>query len=248
MKIPIALQLYSVRDDASADLFGVLKKVAQMGYDGVEFAGYYGNDPQEIRKALDDLGLKVEGTHTPIDAFDDAKLQETVDLHHTLGATFAIVPWIPESLRNSPEAALETAKRFDEIAAKLAPHGIRTGFHAHECDMKPLANGKTAWDIIAANTSDAFILQYDTANGLMGGADPVQPIRDWPNRNASLHLKGWGDGKAALVGEGDINWPDVFEAAENGGGVEWYVVEHEEPVDALISVEKCLENLRRFGK
>jgi sugar phosphate isomerase/epimerase len=248
MPVPIALQLYSVRNECAQDLLGVIAQVARMGYAGVEFAGYHGHSAAEIRKVLDDNGLKTEGTHTPIDAFDDEKIEATIELHKTLGTEFAIIPWIPEAMRNTPDACRATAERLTALVERLAPHGLRTGFHAHAGDMRPLENGQSAWQMIAANTPDAFIMQYDTANGLMGGADPVQPIRDLPGRNASLHLKGWSGDHAALVGEGDIDWPQVFDAAENGGGVQWYVVEHEEEEGALEAVEQCLKNLRALGK
>jgi sugar phosphate isomerase/epimerase len=248
MPVPIALQLYSVRQECAQDFFGVLEQVAKMGYAGVEFAGYHGKSAAEIKKVLDDLGLVCEGTHTGMDAFNDENFEATVELHKTLGTTFAIIPGIAESKRNSVEACRETCAWLTELVAKLEPHGLRTGFHAHDGDMKPLENGQSAWQLIAAGTPHSFIMQYDTANGLMGGADPVQPIRDNPGRNASLHLKGWEGDHAALVGEGSIDWNAVFDAAENGGGVQWYVVEHEELEGSIEAVDKCLQNLRAMGK
>jgi len=250
MKIPIALQLYSVRNECAQDLLGVIAQVAKMGYDGVEFAGYHGHSAADIRKALDDSGLKAEGTHTPIHQFDDDILGETIEFHKTIGARFAIIPWLPEEKRNSVEATLQTAAELTALVEKLKPYDILTGFHAHEGDMHILPGGKSAWDILAANTPTEFIMQYDTANGMAGGADPVQPILDWPGRNLSLHLKGYDQGHGPLVGEGAIPWEKVFEAAENGGGVEWYVVEHEEDgeLSPMQAVEKCLQNLRALGK
>ncbi len=248
-KIPIALQLYSVRNDAQQDLFGVLKKVADMGYEGVEFAGYYGHNATDIRKALDDLGLKAEGTHTPIDALSDEKIEATVELHKTLGAEFCIVPWIPESMRNTPEAAKSTGEKMSVICAKLKTFGLKTGFHAHEGDMKPLEGGKSAWTLLAENTPAEFIMQYDTANGMAGGADAVEPIVLNKGRNLSVHLKGYKGGYGGIIGEDDIPWDKVFDACENGGGVQWYVVEHEVESDvALDAVKKCLINLRKMGK
>lgn len=251
MKIPIALQLYSVRVDAEKDLFSVLEKVAKMGYEGVEFAGYYGHDPKEIKKVLDANGLIAEGTHTGYEALNDENFNATVDLHLALGAKFCIIPWIPEDMRNTPEACKATGDKMAVLCAKLNEYGLRTGFHAHDGDMKPLAGGKCAWDLISEFTPKEFILQYDTANGVSGGADAVQPILNNPGRNASLHLKEWaGQHGAAPIGEGDIPWQRVFEAAENGGGVEWYVVEHEaeSEVPPIVSVEQCLVNLRKMGK
>ncbi len=250
MGIPVALQLYSVRNECQQDLFGVLRQVAEMGYDGVEFAGYYGHSPSEIRKALDDLGLKAEGTHTPIADFEEDRLAATVETHRTLGCTFAIVPWIPEEMRNSEESCLATAARMTEIAHRLEGEGLRTGFHAHEGDMRPLAGGSSAWDLLAANTPSSFIMQYDTANGMAGGADPVKPILDWPSRSVSVHLKGYANGHGALVGEPDIPWEAVFKACETVGGAQWYVVEHEEagPLTPIESVRQCRVNLKRLGR
>jgi sugar phosphate isomerase/epimerase len=251
MALPIALQLYSVRNECAQDLFGVLKEVARMGYDGVEFAGYHGHSATDIRKALDDLGLKAEGTHTGLNALDDENFDATVELHHTLGCKFVIIPWMPEELRNSPDAARSTAERLTVLTQRLSGHGLQTGFHAHDGDMRPLAGGPSAWDIFAQNTPKEFIMQYDTANGMAGGADPVQPVLDWPGRSTSVHLKEWsGQHGAALIGDGEVPWPRLFEACESVGGTQWYVVEHESEMEIppMEAVDRCLQNLRAMGK
>jgi sugar phosphate isomerase/epimerase len=251
MKIPIALQLYSVRNECAKDLLGVIRAVAKMGYEGVEFAGYHGHSPAEIKATLDDAGIKTEGTHTGIDQLSDENFNKTVDLHKTLDTTYVIVPWIPEEMRNSPDSCKATAERLTALTEKLAGAGLRLGFHAHEGDMRPLTGGKSAWDLLAGGTPDSFIMQYDTANGMAGGADPVQPILDWPGRSESVHLKEYkgGHGKA-VIGDGDVPWQRLFHACETVGGTKWYVVEHEDdfspsPLDA---VDRCLKNLRRMGK
>ena len=249
MPIPIALQLYSVRNDAAQDLMGVLQRVAAMGYDGVEFAGYYGHEPEAIRAKLDELGLRCEGTHTGLDALQPGRFDETVALHKILGCEYVIVPWIPKEKRATPEACAATAAELTELTAKLESAGLRLGFHAHGDDMDVQSNGKTAYHMLGEGTPAGFIMQYDTANGMSGGADPVQPIKDFPGRNVSLHLKGYSKttGHGAIIGEDDIPWGEVFEAAENGGGVVWYVIEHEdETIPPLEAVDKCLQNARRL--
>lgn len=191
MSIPIALQLYSVRDDCAQDLLGTIAKVAKMGYDGVEFAGYHGHSAAEIRQCLDDNGLKCAGTHAGFASLQDDQLEETVEFHIVLGCQNLVVPWLPEETRNTPEATKETADKLNDISAKLKPHNMRTGFHVHAGDMKPLSNGRSAWDLLGEYTTSDFIMQYDTANGMAGGADPVQPILDWPGRGLTTHLKEW---------------------------------------------------------
>ena len=251
MSIPIALQLYSVRDDCARDFFGTIRQVAAMGYDGVEFAGYHGATSEDIRKVLDETGLKVAGSHAGFDTLQDDKIDETIRFHHVLGCTNLVVPWLPEATRATPEACKETAGKLNAIAEKLKAHGMRTGFHCHHCDMSPLEGGKSAWDLLGENTLPEFIMQYDTANGMAGGADPVQPILDFPGRGITVHLKEWsGEHGAKVIGKGLVPWEKVFEACETVAGTEWYVVEHEsyEGMTPLEAVSSCLTNLRKLGK
>ncbi len=253
MSIPIALQLYSVHKDCAEDFLGTIAKVAKMGYAGVEFAGFHGVDAAAVKKCLDDNGLKVAGSHTGWDTLSDEKFDDTVAFHKAIGCQNLIVPWIPEELRNTPEACAETAKKLTQLVGKLKALGLRTGFHAHSGDMKPLAGGKCAWELFAALTPKEFVMQYDTANGVDGGADAVQPILACAGRCLTVHLKEYkldgGHGKAP-IGEGDIPWQRVFEACETVGGAEWYIVEHEDEsgTPPLVQVERCLQNLRKMGK
>lgn len=251
MSIPIALQLYSLRDDCAQDFFGTIAKVAAMGYEGVEFAGYHGKSAADIRKCLDDHGLKCAGAHTGINLFESDIFQDTVAFHQEIGCTNLVVPWLPEEARNTPESTQQTAEKLNAISEKLKPYQMRTGFHVHAGDMKPLANGRSAWDILGEFTTEDFIMQYDTANGMAGGADPVQPILDWPGRSISVHLKEWsGEHGAKVIGEGLVPWDKVFQACESIAGTQWYIVEHEsyEGMTPLEAVESCLKNLRQMGK
>ena len=102
--IPIALQLYSVRDDAAKDLAGVLSAVAKMGYDGVEFAGFYGHSAEDVRKLLDDNGLKMAGAHVGIDTLLGDELEKSVEFHRTVGNQYLIVPGLGEKWRSSTDA------------------------------------------------------------------------------------------------------------------------------------------------
>jgi len=100
-RIPIALQLYSVREDCAKDFAATLKAVADMGYDGVEFAGYHGATAEELRTMLDDFGLKVAGTHTGLDTLLGDELEKTVEFHKTIGNRFLIVPGLSEEYTGS---------------------------------------------------------------------------------------------------------------------------------------------------
>src|SRR5215831_14773788 len=98
-KIPIAVQVYSVREIAQKDTAGTLAKIAKIGYQGVEFAGYYGHSAQDIRKILDDNGLKAAGTHTGLDTLLGDQLPKTIEFNRTIGNKNLIVPSLPQKYR-----------------------------------------------------------------------------------------------------------------------------------------------------
>ncbi|MES2460225.1 MAG: TIM barrel protein [Armatimonadota bacterium] len=162
-QIPVALQLYSVREDCARDLPEVLKAVAAMGYSGVEFAGYYGFDAAQLKQMLDDLNLKVAGAHVGLDTLLGDKLEESIAFHQTLGNKFLIVPGLAEQHRNSTEAWRKTADTMNGIAAALKPHGLYTGYHNHAIEFKPFTEGgELPWDTFFGNTSADVVMQFDT--------------------------------------------------------------------------------------
>lgn len=247
-KIPIALQVYSVRELAAKDLAGVLKAVGQMGYEGVEFAGYYGHEAKAIRKMLDDSGLKCCGTHIGLETLLGDQFARTVEFNKILGNRFLIVSWMPESRFATVEVAKKTAALFNELAEKAKPHGMRVGYHAHGGDFKKVGD-QTAWELFFSNTVPEVVMQMDLGNCLGAGGDPYAILRKFPGRSATIHLKEHGGKRGAPVGEGEVRWKEVFEICETIGGTEWYIVEQEAyAVPPLESVRICLQNLRKMGK
>ena len=142
MAIPIAVQLYSVREDAAADLAGVLAKVKEMGYDGVEFAGYYDHSAEAVKKMLDDSGLACVGTHSGIDTLLGDEFAASVEFHKTIGNTRPIVPGLPGNYTESADAWKKTADVMNEIAGKLAAEGMKTGYHNHHTEFTAFDNGE----------------------------------------------------------------------------------------------------------
>ena len=248
-RVPIALQLYSVREDCQRDLPGTLAAVAKMGYEAVEFAGYYDYAAADLRKMLDDLGLKVAGTHIGLDTLLGDALEPTVEFNRTLGNRFLIVPGLAEERRGSRAAWLDTARVFNEIAARLQPLGMKTGYHNHHIEFTPM-DGELPWDTFFGNTDAQVVMQLDTGNALHGGADPVPFLERYPGRALTVHLKEQSKtNDKALIGEGEVRWSDLFGLCETTGGTEWYIVEQESYAHPpLECVERCLQNLRQMGK
>jgi len=256
-RIPIGLELFSVREDFNKDPRGTLKRVAEMGYDGVEFAGYPAG-AVELRSMLDELGLVCCSSHTPLEHLLGDKLEETVAFAKTLGNTRLVCPWIGSPYHESKAGWLKAAELFNGIADRLAPHGMETGYHNHHAEFKPEFDGETAWDIFFGNTKKSVIMQLDTGNALHGGGLSVPILKKFPDRARSVHLKPYSvtasktapdAGFRPLIGDDEIPWAEVFELCETVQGTEWYVVEYEcDAYPALQAVDLCLRALKKMGK
>lgn len=243
-KLPVGLQMYSLREQCKTDLPGMLAAVGKIGYKGVEFAGYHGRSAAELRKMLDDNSLVACGTHTPFESVQSDKLKETVEFNRVIGNRFLIVPWMTGK---SKQEWLDKAKLFNEIADKVKADGMFVGYHAHAHDFEKF-DGESAWDLFFGNTKSAVIMQLDTSNCCEGGADPVAVLKKYPGRARTIHIKAHGSGPEAVIGQDKVNWAEVFGFCETKGQTEWYVVEHETSQDPLDAVKRSFEGLKKLGK
>ena len=245
-KVPIAVQLYSVRDMANGDLASTLAAIAKMGYDGVEFAGYYNKDIKDIRKMLDDTGLKCSGTHTGVDQFRGDNFEKTAEIHKILGTKFMIVPGGIDAELHDVEKNKAIAEEFNKWAERANPLGLSIGYHAHGGDAK-LIDGIPAWERFFDATVPEVIMQMDIGNYQMGGGDPYKMIEKFKRRSKTVHLKEGGPGNP-IIGDGTVEWQRVFDLCETVGGTEWYVVEDEAGPSGFERIEKCITALRGMGK
>jgi sugar phosphate isomerase/epimerase len=248
-KIPIGLQLYSVRADCARDLPGTLKAVADMGYAGVEFAGYHGYSAKDLRKMLDDLGLRCCGTHIGLDTLLGEALAHTVEFNQVLGNPFLIVPGLPDEYTASLAAWRKTAAVFSEIVAGIASQGLRVGYHNHHTEFE-LMGGELPFDVFFTTAHTGVVMQLDIGNAIEGGADALAFLRRYIERAGTVHLKEHSHTNPnALLGEGEVNWKEVFAICEKNGKTDWYVVEQESyAFPPLECVGRCLENLKKMGK
>lgn len=243
-KIPVGLELYSVRNECAKDLPGTIEAVAKIGYKGVEFAGYHDRKAKDLRKLLDDNGLVCCGTHTPLETIQPDKLAETIEFNKTLGNNFLIVPYMDPKTK---EGWLAMAKLFNEQAEKVKAEKMFVGYHAHSHDFTKL-DGTSCWDLFFGNTRDEVIMQLDTSNCMDGGADPVAVLKQYSKRARSIHIKEWGGPADAVIGEGKVDFAAVFDICEKNGVTQWYVVEHEREGDAVENVRRCFAGMKKLGK
>ena len=253
-KIPIALQVYSVRDYASKDLRGTLKEIAKIGYKGVEFAGYYGHDAKDVRKWLDEAGLEAISTHLGVPALLEGQFDKTAEVEKTLGNKRLIVASGLSASCATDAGNQMTAYLFNEIAYKAEKVGMQIGFHAHFNDFTDV-NGKTAWELFFSRTREDIIAQMDVGNCMHGGADPYDLVAKLPGRGKLMHVKAEnekGKSGACVGGKGDIvDWDKMFNIAETVGGIEWYIIEQEDcrkDSNLMEAVAECYENMKKMGK
>jgi sugar phosphate isomerase/epimerase len=248
--IPIGLELYSVRDALKQDPEGTVRAVAQMGYQCVEFYAPYleWSDAQakQMRKLMDDLGVRCYSTHNDEDYFGAEKISRARDLNKILGSKYMVMAY------TEPKGGIDgwtaIAEKLNTAAERLEPAGLKPGYHNHDAEWRPV-NGVRPMEILAKNTKPSVMLQLDVGTSIEAGSDPVAWIRANPGRIRSLHLKDWSSdpskGYKVLFGEGDAKWKDIFAAAESVGGVEYYLLEQEgSRFGELETAKRCLQTYR----
>ena|ERR1035437_8001686 len=248
--IPVGLELYSVRDALKQDPEGTVRAVAQMGYQAVEFYAPYFEwteaQAKQMRKVLDDLGIRCYSTHNDADYLDPKNINHARDLNLILGSKYVVLAW------TDPKSGLDgwkaVADQLNSAAETLEPAGLKAGYHNHQAEFTPV-EGRRPIEILAKNTKPSVMLQLDVGTCLEAGSDPVAWIRANPGRIRSIHCKDWsrdpGKGYKVLFGEGVADWKGIFQAAESVGGVEYYLIEQEgSQFPELETARKCLQAFR----
>jgi sugar phosphate isomerase/epimerase len=210
-----------------------LDQVSQMGFDAVEFAGYhsYSKDAKGLRARLDDLGLKVAGTHIGTNTLSKDALAQTIEFHQIIGCKYLIVPG--DGRFSQPEGSKELAEIFNEAAHTLEPFKMYCGYHNHKNEFKKQGD-KTYWELFAERTCSDVVLQQDVGWTTDAGQDPVALIRKYPGRSKIIHCKPTvvkGDQGRPIIGEDSVKWAEIFQACEDVGGTEWYTIEQERYLD-----------------
>jgi sugar phosphate isomerase/epimerase len=251
-KVPVGLELYSVRDDMQKDLMGTVKAVCEMGYECVEFySPYFEWKPgyaKEVRKLLDDHNVKCYSTHNGTESYSAAGIPKAMELNQILGAKYIVL-----ASAGDPKGLDGWKKVADLLNAgndKFAAGGMHAGYHNHQLEFKKI-DGKRPIEVIAANTDKSVALQMDVGTVVEVGEDPVAWINANPGRIRSIHCKEYsraaGKGYKALFGEGDAPWKQIFEAAEKTGGIEFYLIEQEgSDLSELETAKRCLANFRKL--
>jgi sugar phosphate isomerase/epimerase len=253
-KIPIGIELYSVRGELVKDLPGTVRAVAKIGYQVVEFYSPYltwtTDQAKDVRKLLDELNIKCLSTHNGPQAIAADNVAKTIELNQIIGSKYVIVASAGKVA--GPDGWKTFADSLSAGAERLRPHKMATGFHNHQTEWKPFETGERPMDVLAKNTPKDVVLQLDAGTAVEMGVDTSAWIKANPGRIKSVHLKDWGkgEGRAYTVafGEGDVQWKPLLQAAESAGGVEYYLIEQEHagPDGEIAMAQRCMNNYRKL--
>jgi sugar phosphate isomerase/epimerase len=235
-RTPIGIQLYTVRKLMARDFEGTLAALAGIGYREVEFAGYFGRTPAQVREALRRNGLSAPSTHIALPA-DDAAWQRTLDEAKAIGHDWVTVAWLDAPLRRTPDDWARIADRFNHLGALARQDDLRFAYHNHDFEFERAGRG-FRFDTLLMRTDPALVdFEMDVYWVTKGGADPMWYLRHHAGRFPMLHLK---DATAAPerrmvdVGAGTIDWAALLTLAREQGASHAFV-EHDEPADPLAS-------------
>ena len=243
----IALQLYTVRDATSKDMIGTLRRVADLGYDGVEFAGFGNASVEEVAAALKELNLQSVGSHTGIDALQN-DLAGVVSTAQALGHPHVVCPYIGEEWR-SAEGYKKLAQTLNSIGAELKKSGLQMCYHNHAFEFEKY-DGEYGLDLLyKSSDADLVHAEIDSYWVQKGGVNPAEYIKQYTGRAPLIHLKDMNaeSGGFAPVGTGIIDWQAVFAVADEHAVA--YIVEQDScEGDPFDSVTTSIANLKKWGK
>ena len=232
---PVGLQLYTVRDLMKADFEGTLAAVAKVGYKEVEFAGYFGRTPGQVKDALKAAGLSAPSAHVPLPG-NDSEWSGTIETAAEIGLKYLVVPSVPKEERTTLADWQKLAKRFNELGEATRKHGIRFAYHNHEYEFVMTGN-RLPYVVLLEETDKSLVeFEMDLFWIRKGGQDPVAYFKRFKGRFPMVHVKDMTlDGQMVDVGAGIIDWKAIY-AARKEAGIKYWFVEHDQPADPMQSL------------
>ncbi|WNS78074.1 sugar phosphate isomerase/epimerase [Domibacillus sp. DTU_2020_1001157_1_SI_ALB_TIR_016] len=226
--IPVAVQMFTLRDESEKDFAGTLKKVAELGYDGVEFAGYGGLSAAEVRTLLDELGLKAASSHVPLDELK-TNLAQVIEDQKTLGSKFVVCPYLLPDQRSEEDYRALIAL-LNEAGETCRQEGITLCYHNHDFELDRLSDGRTALEAIFDDTDSKNVkAEFDVYWLTKAGERPIDWLRRYNGRTPLVHLKDMTTDEEqffAELGTGGVDLDEVLAAGEESN-VEWWIVEQD---------------------
>jgi sugar phosphate isomerase/epimerase len=251
-RIPrLGLQLYTVRGEMQKDIERTLARVAEIGYKEVEFAGYFGKTPREIRAILDKNGLTSPSVHVPVDQIL-GNMPTVVDAAKTIGHEYLIMPWLDAKTMKSAADWKSLAGQLNKAGEAAQSAGLKFGYHNHDFEFQPI-EGQLPFDILLNNTDPKLVVvELDLYWITKAGYDPLAYFAKWPGRTHLVHVKDGGakpEFRMTPVGQGTIDWKRIF-VQSGQAGIRHYFVEHDSAAeggaDPFVSIRTSFDYLSKL--
>lgn len=181
----LGVQLYSLREYSKEDFPSVLKFVAETGYKAVEPAGFFGHDPKEVKKMVEDLGLKMETSHTPWAC--RGPVSEVIDMAGELGLDKVVCGFGPDDFKDM-DSIKKTADIVNETIPELKKAGLMLFQHNHSWEFERL-DGRLKYDIYAEMVPEVKFQLDAFWSSNFGANDPAEMVKRYADRIVSLHIK-----------------------------------------------------------
>lgn len=251
----VGIQLYSVRDRCERDFLGTIREMAEIGYQYVEFAGFYGVSARDLRAALDGAGLGAVSAHIGLNVqkgepVDLAAVREHVKRKAAyaaeLGLQYFIVPWYPLPDQPTEDDVARMAETLEAAGEIVREAGLSFGYHNHAFEFRAV-NGNTVMDLLLERMP-TLLAQFDLGWVKVGGQDPAAWVRKYAGRVPLVHAKDFkADGTDAEIGRGTVDWDGALAACE-AAGVQYVIVEQEQyEVSSLESARRNFAWFRERG-
>lgn len=245
MGFPVGIQLYSLRDEAEKDFIGVLEKVASIGYQGVEFAGYGGIKAIEMKEHLERLGLRAVSSHVPLERLED-HLEEEIAYAKVLEMSYMVCPW---ATFEGIEDVEKLANTLNKVGKACKKEGITFLYHNHDHEFVKI-DGDYILDLLYSKTNPDYVkAELDLCWISRGGVDEVAYVEKYSGRCPLLHAKDYIINpvfRQVEVGTGLVKFEQIEKIAQNAG-VQWVIVEQEEySMDPFESIQISLKNLKQL--
>jgi sugar phosphate isomerase/epimerase len=238
----LGIQLYTLREQMSESVPNTFSQLAQIGYEEVEFAGYFDYAAEKLRRLLDEHGLTAPATHVPLELMQ-SELEKTLEFTGALGHRYLVVPWLPEKQRQSIDQYRRTAETFNRLGEQCKAAGLQFAYHNHAFEFDVI-DGQVPYDILLDETDPELVaMELDIYWVSKAGHSPLQYINDWAGRFPLWHIKDMSsDGTMVDVGDGEIDFPALLEYRDKAG-LRHGFVEHDHPEEAFQSAERSFEYL-----
>jgi sugar phosphate isomerase/epimerase len=225
----VGVQLYTVRDLMERDFEGTIARVAQIGYKEVEFAGYFGHAPADVRAILDRNGLTSPAVHTG--SIEAEAWKKSLEAANGIGHKYIVVPWVPQERRMTLDGWKQVAADFNRAAETARAAGVQFAYHNHDFEFVKM-DGRIPFDVLLESTDPKLVqLEIDLYWIIKGGQDPLTYFARWPGRVPLVHVKdsmGAPAHNMVDVGQGSIDWKRIF-AKQDQAGIKHFFVEHDQP-------------------